>query len=517
MSLLTNKNINVVNPTFAPTKRTVSSAPAADHGRESVSEATTLAPSPALQRRPVYQYLSDDPAVLTVRREFELRYKLVVVLNKSLRIMRLINLILAMLSVVASIIAAEQVYYNRMKVAAMSDPADFTDLGKDKTADALKFVSTVLTIFLCVTILATNVITFRVRQLKRHTIPGLQFYHTSALRNTLIEVVLAAIHCPMFCYLNQVSVNPQNLVIIYDWDSLLSVVMLFIRMSIFIRICLNETIGIETPTTRIIAKTMRIRFQSYFAARKLLENKPIVTNFAFYSLAVLMLSYAIRVAERPVCLQSASLESSPAAGCPWRDLDSPYNAVWCIFITSLTVGYGDIFPVTHFGRFVVIIAAVLGIALVALIVTAVANLAKFNADEVRGRILVDRQHLAHSRRALAARVVGESLLFRRDRRHATETMDKSNFRSGMRSVARFGPPSLHAIKRLSSILTEWHKMGEDWLNNHRPKDVTDEVKKDMEEVKVAIHSLHLKLDALTATAQKESEHRHGYNNHYGRS
>jgi len=386
---------------------------------------------------------------------------------------------------------------------------DFNDLGKDSLADATKILSTLLTIILCCIIFVTRYTTFEIVKLKHQVIPGQDFFHAAALKETIIEMMLMAIHCPMFCYANLKSINPQGLIIIYDWDSLLSTVTLFIRMRIVISIALNETNGVETPTIRIIAKTMRIQFESYFAARKLLDDKPIVTNLAVYALAVAMLSYAVRVAERPVCVQTASLDSSPAPGCPWKDAESPFNALWMIFITSLTVGYGDLYPVTHFGRFIAIIAAVLGIALIALVVTAVANLAKFNADENRGRNLIDRRVLAAGRRDLAGRVVGHALLFRRDRlRNAEKMGSKSSAsvsvyvspsteaKSGKTQKTDFGPPSLAAVARLSAVLIEWHKKGDDWLNTQRPKDASDEVKNDIDELKNSMLNLHAKLDAL---------------------
>ena len=477
------------------------------------TEGTSLVPpsSVSLKRRVhIHSYLTESPEVLASRAEYEARYLLITQLSQHLRGMRIANLVIAMLSVIASVIAAETVYKNRAEIGG-----DFTDLGKDNLADALKFVSTVFTIVLCGIIFATRYTTFRIVRLKRQVIPGQDFFHTTALKETVLEVLLAAIHCPMFCYANLKSYNPQGLLIIYDWDSLLSTVMLFIRMRIAIRIALNETIGVETPTIRIISKTMRIRFESYFAARQLLDNKPIITNLAVYALAVAMLSYAIRVAERPVCLQTAHLDSSPAPGCPWKDIESPYNALWLIFVTSLTVGYGDLYPVTHFGRFIVIIAAVLGIILIALVVTAVANLAKFNADELRGRNLIDRRTLAQARRKIAGHVVGQALLFRRDRlRNFVKTDSNSSASVSIyvspsksrnsaeagngrpRKASDFGPPTPGAVARLSAALIEWHRKGDDWLNNQRPKSAADEVKNDIDELKDSMLNLHAKIDAL---------------------
>ena len=456
-----------------------------------------------LKKKPMQRYIANDPDMLVARDEYHKRYKKVQRLSQRMRMIRVANFVIAMVSVAASIVAAEQVYWNRLEV-------DFHSLGQDDLSDATKVLSTIFTLLLCAGIFDSNYTSFHILKLKNKVVPGQNFFTSHHFTVCLIELVMASIHCPAGVYANLVSRNPQGLVIIYDWDSLLSVAMLFLRMRIGVIIALNETLGSETLYVRIIVKTMRIRLESYFAARTLLETKPIVTNLSVYAIAVIMLAYAIRVAERPVCVQMPS--NGPASGCPWKDFESPYNALWCILVTSLTVGYGDLYPVTHMGRFITVVSAVLGIVLIALVVTAVANLARFNADEERGRILLERRSLAADRRHLAGRVVAECLLFRRDRVRAAEKISPtiasdsilvsprdSAELTAKRKVVVFGPPTPASVRRFAAVIQAWHIHGDDWLKSHRSKSVSDEVKKDIDELKDSNKSIHAKLDALLSS------------------
>ena len=59
------------------------------------------------------------------------------------------------------------------------------------------------------------------------------------------------------------------------------------------------------------------------------------------------------------------------------------NAMWLTIITMTTVGYGDFYPQTHLGRFVGVVACLIGMILVSLVVISLTSLIEFNADEGR--------------------------------------------------------------------------------------------------------------------------------------
>lgn len=79
----------------------------------------------------------------------------------------------------------------------------------------------------------------------------------------------------------------------------------------------------------------------------------------FFS-TILFFAYIVRVIEMPYYR---------TVGDPV--FDSFFNAVWFTVITITTIGYGDIAPVTAFGRFITIILALWGSLLLALLVVTV--------------------------------------------------------------------------------------------------------------------------------------------------
>lgn len=54
-----------------------------------------------------------------------------------------------------------------------------------------------------------------------------------------------------------------------------------------------------------------------------------------------------------------------------------YNAMWLVITTMTTVGYGDIYPQTHFGRFFGVVSCLIGMLLVSYLVVGMNSLFDF--------------------------------------------------------------------------------------------------------------------------------------------
>lgn len=64
----------------------------------------------------------------------------------------------------------------------------------------------------------------------------------------------------------------------------------------------------------------------------------------------------------------------------FRDLTNSY---WVTIITMLTVGFGDGYPSTHLGRFIGVIACILGMLLTSLILVALTTITEFIPEEAK--------------------------------------------------------------------------------------------------------------------------------------
>ena len=79
---------------------------------------------------------------------------------------------------------------------------------------------------------------------------------------------------------------------------------------------------------------------------------------------VCLFAYLVRIFELPY---SRKVENP-------TDLESYFNSIWFTVVTLTTIGYGDVSPGTHPGKFVTIILAFWGAIFLALLVATVSNI-----------------------------------------------------------------------------------------------------------------------------------------------
>lgn len=82
----------------------------------------------------------------------------------------------------------------------------------------------------------------------------------------------------------------------------------------------------------------------------------------------------------------------------YMDFSQITNSIWVTIITMTTVGYGDGYPVTHYGRFVSVLACLIGMLLVSIMVVALSTLAEFSQEQSRAyneiQKVINHDHLA---------------------------------------------------------------------------------------------------------------------------
>jgi Ion channel len=67
-----------------------------------------------------------------------------------------------------------------------------------------------------------------------------------------------------------------------------------------------------------------------------------------------------------------------------------WNSFWLIVVTMSTVGFGDFYPVTHFGRFVIVLACFWGMFIVSQFVYTLEVTSEFSVQEFRVFELLQR-------------------------------------------------------------------------------------------------------------------------------
>lgn len=82
-----------------------------------------------------------------------------------------------------------------------------------------------------------------------------------------------------------------------------------------------------------------------------------------------------------------------------------YSAMWLVFVTSTTVGYGDIIPTTHLSRAVAAVSGLIGIVSASLITASLANEMTFTLAEQSATALMNREVARNNLVTCAANII----------------------------------------------------------------------------------------------------------------
>lgn len=192
---------------------------------------------------------------------------------------------------------------------------------------------------------------------------------SSLLRNLLLEWFANIIHSPPGILLFfPMSVNGTE--VYYSFDSFVSILALS-KLYIVLRIFQNYT---EWNTNEAIAICRKEGFNPDFGftMRCFNRSSPAIFLLFMFGGSVILFGFAVQNFERQLGEESASTI---------KFSDSFWNSMWCMILTMTTVGYGEIFPVTVFGRIFTIIACIWGMFSMSMIIVTLSSMISLNQEQ----------------------------------------------------------------------------------------------------------------------------------------
>ena len=98
-----------------------------------------------------------------------------------------------------------------------------------------------------------------------------------------------------------------------------------------------------------------------FALKAYLKVRPFTVLFVSMAVSIAVFGYAVIQVEKGIPSETDSRT---------HNFDKYiFNGFWCIIVTMTTIGYGEIYPITHLGRIVIFLACIWGIFILGLFVT----------------------------------------------------------------------------------------------------------------------------------------------------
>jgi hypothetical protein len=123
----------------------------------------------------------------------------------------------------------------------------------------------------------------------------------------------------------------------------------------------------------------------WLAMRAILITHPIVSIVTLWVVAVGCFAWALQATEYGVCTATPAMAANCAGALSKINLNDYATSVWCILITMLTVGYGDVSALTTPGKTVSVVAAFSGAVLNGMLVATLTGALALQPAEQRAR------------------------------------------------------------------------------------------------------------------------------------
>jgi hypothetical protein len=188
---------------------------------------------------------------------------------------------------------------------------------------------------------------------------------------------------------------------------------------------------LNSSNGRFIGALTNVEFGSSFILKTVLKERPVTVMIVSLVALIGAAAYAVRVIESVECAFYRDL------GCPPMTMES---ATWLVIITMLTIGYGDVVPVTVGGRIVTIVGGLLGTLLTAVTIALTTEYLQLTRSESKVVTFLVKHKQRQNLQFAAADLIQSAWRWRAGAR-AAAAAERANKGSSRREVEDVTSPS----------------------------------------------------------------------------
>ena len=207
---------------------------------------------------------------------------------------------------------------------------------------------------------------------------GIPFYKSRYCLMLVFEIGLLLIF--QYPSLNSVLIFAQlDIILVLPMSSLFSALSTYRFLYIFQFI--NAFSIWDSILSEKILDKFYLNTNIIFTLKAYQKNNPFISLIFLFFLSCVSFALCIRIFEIHYW------ESQKLILQNWR---YRWNAIWCVFVSMTTVGYGDFFPKTHFGRILIIFACIIGIYFVSMMMIFMTQKSILTENEQKAYKLITR-------------------------------------------------------------------------------------------------------------------------------
>jgi hypothetical protein len=221
----------------------------------------------------------------------------------------------------------------------------------------------------------------------------------------LLELCVCIIFYPPFINFI-ISGDTMGLLFIYNLNSVFSI---FALMKLYSSIrVISYTSRWTTNTAVAICNKFRVKPGFQFMFKSEMRKRPTRILLFLLLLSLILLAFMLRTFEYGIIdpTSSKGLKIS-------NDLSYLANCFWLISVTMMTVGYGDYFPSSHLGRFIGVIACIIGMLLLSLVVVSFSVITELTKEQKKALNKIQKRLAMDNLEDNAANVIKVILQIRR--------------------------------------------------------------------------------------------------------
>jgi hypothetical protein len=231
-------------------------------------------------------------------------------------------------------------------------------------------------------------------------------YTSGNFKYLAFDFIICMIFYPPF--LNKVICGDVlGLIFVYNWNSIISI---FVMSKIYFIFKIFKYFSRWlTDTAVAVCNNHNVKSGIHFAIKSEMKKRPGTILSSLLIISIIFFSFSIRTFEHKVFDAEHGFVGVKGT----NDLQNLLNCSWLIVVTMTTVGYGDFYPRTHLGRFIGVLACIVGLLLLSLIIVFLGSVTEFSYEEKKAYSKLKKLFADDNVENKAANVIKSVFLLRR--------------------------------------------------------------------------------------------------------